>query len=97
MNGWTKDSRRKFRAKRRAALVEMKGARCERCGFSFPTEAFDFHHRNPKTKKFKLTKVTMSATSWNNLVDEANKCSLLCSNCHRSVHANKEKGYFDEH
>lgn len=28
------------------------------------------------------------------LVEEADKCALLCANCHRQVHANNEEKYF---
>lgn len=37
----------------------------------------------------------MTAVTWERLVEEADKCVLLCSNCHRAIHANNEVQYFD--
>lgn len=37
----------------------------------------------------------MTAVPWEKLVEEADKCVLLCSNCHRIIHANNEVKYFD--
>jgi hypothetical protein len=39
---------------RKLAMIEFKGGRCERCGFSSCIAALVFHHRNPATKKFAI-------------------------------------------
>lgn len=93
---WTPEGRKRFRRNRRKKLIEHKGGRCERCGFCYPVEVFDFHHRDPNKKEFNLTVVGMGARSWERIVAEADKCHLLCANCHRIVHVNKEKGYIDD-
>lgn len=37
----------------------------------------------------------MTAVTWEKLVEEADKCLLVCCNCHRAIHANNEEQYFD--
>jgi len=44
-------------------------------------ECFDFHHIKPKL--FNLAPFTISMKR---LKEEAKKCILVCSNCHRIIH-----------
>jgi hypothetical protein len=46
--------------------------------------SFDFHHRDPSTKQFAIGSFT---GAWETLLVEAEKCDLLCANCHRLRHA----------
>lgn len=89
------EERRLYRRKRKEELVAYKGNRCERCGGEFPSECFDFHHRDPTAKEFTLDRCTMTDRAWKAIVAEADKCSLLCACCHRSVHHNQEEDYFE--
>lgn len=66
-------------------LVEYKGGKCEICGYDRCIKAMDFHHRNPKEKEFALTYMNRK---WEALVNEVDKCILVCSNCHKEIHAN---------
>ena len=45
----------------------------------------DFHHKDPNTKKFSI--VAMHNYSLRVIDEEINKCMLVCSNCHRVLHA----------
>lgn len=69
-------------SKRRKALREKailyKGGKCELCGYNNCIEALDFHHNDKKSKKFGLSARGVTRF-W--------KIVLLCSNCHREVHA----------
>jgi len=65
-------------------LVEEAGGKCMLCGYSRCDRALEFHHLNPKAKKFQLTSHTRSLAK---LRAEASKCVLLCSNCHGEVEA----------
>lgn len=56
---------------------------CARCGELFPYFVTDFHHRDPKTKLFKINETQRSTKAWQRVLDEIAKCDLLCSNCHR--------------
>jgi 5-methylcytosine-specific restriction endonuclease McrA len=66
--------------------VEHKGGKCVRCGYNKSVEALEFHHINPDEKEFSISK-TGNTYSWEKIKEEINKCLLLCSNCHREVHA----------
>lgn len=65
-------------------LVEEAGGRCVMCGYSRCDRALEFHHLDPKAKKFQITSHTRSLAK---LRVEASKCVLLCSNCHAEVEA----------
>ncbi len=61
----------------------MKG--CAECGFRNPA-ALDFHHRNPKEKVETIWRLAGNY-SMKKLRVELPKCDVLCSNCHRILHA----------
>ena len=48
----------------------------------------DFHHIDPKTKKFEISGIGRSKSK-KTLIEEINKCACLCANCHRKHHAGK--------
>lgn len=72
-----------WRQKAKLKLVESKGGKCERCGYDKCVDAFEFHHKDKNEKDF-----TISGKSWSfeRLKKEADKCILVCSNCHREIH-----------
>lgn len=76
----------KRRRKVRAMAVAYKGGRCERCGYDRCADALDFHHRNPGEKDFSVSEKGYTR-SWVRVKRELDKCVLLCSNCHRELHA----------
>ena len=65
-------------------LVEYKGGCCERCGYNKCIAALEFHHIDPSTKEFGLTGNTYGIDRQK---AEADKCMLLCANCHREMHS----------
>jgi len=71
---------------RRLLLIQSKGGRCERCGYERNHAALAFHHLDPSAKSFALDLRSCSNTSWNALLEEAQKCLLLCLNCHSEIH-----------
>lgn len=77
-----------IRRKNKIKLVEYKGGKCEICGYDKCIDALEFHHLNPKEKSFGLS--CGESKSLEKLKKEADKCILVCSNCHREIHA-KEK------
>lgn len=60
----------------KAKIVALHGGKCAICGYSKCLAALDFHHVNPEDKD--TTVITE---------EEAEKCILLCSNCHREYHS----------
>ena len=58
---------------------------CAMCGYSKCWEALEFHHVDPDTKEYAVSK--LMAHSFLRIMDEARKCIVLCANCHRELHA----------
>lgn len=75
---------RAMRIRNRDWLRSIKEDRgCERCGFP-DVRALEFHHRDPKEKKFRLSnQLNRSRAS---LEAEVDKCMVLCANCHAIEH-----------
>lgn len=46
----------------------------------------DFHHTDPRTKEFALSVKGLSY-AWESLLREAEKCVLVCKNCHTEIEA----------
>jgi 5-methylcytosine-specific restriction endonuclease McrA len=61
-----------------------KTLKCEECGENHPA-CLDFHHINPKEKKFAIGRIK-DFLSWRGLKEEIAKCRVLCANCHRKKH-----------
>ena len=83
------DSVQKRRKELKLKAILYKGGKCERCNYSKCYDALDFHHLDPNTKEFGISKV--STPSWDRLKKEVDKCILLCANCHREEHAKLNK------
>ncbi|MEX0649775.1 MAG: HNH endonuclease [Candidatus Andersenbacteria bacterium] len=76
----------KRRRKLKAMVIEYKGGKCMICGYTRSAAALELHHVNPKEKSFSLSKRGLTR-SWEKTKAEADKCVLICSNCHKEVHA----------
>jgi hypothetical protein len=63
-------------------LVAYFGGVCTKCGETFPACVFEFHHTDPDTKEGQVA----HKGSFSNCLEEAKKCVLVCSNCHRLIH-----------
>lgn len=74
------------RRRNKERLIEYKGGQCERCGFKKDCPScFHFHHKDPNEKSFGIGE-NGATRSLKLLKLEADKCELLCSNCHAEVH-----------
>ena len=74
-----------LRHTRKAMAVEYKGGKCQRCGYNTCLAALEFHHENPKDKKFTLTSRELANRTWKKCLVELDKCKLVCANCHREI------------
>lgn len=83
-----KMSRRKWlRAKeKKKRLVALKGGKCIHCGYNKCMRSLAFHHRDSSQKSFPLSVSSIAGRSWEKLIIEAEKCDLLCMNCHMELH-----------
>jgi len=89
-NKWKKDHPKKYRAalkkrskENRGILKILKSNGCAICGYNKCDRALEFHHVNPKDKKYLIRAAEMGRED---LAEEIRKCILLCANCHREIH-----------
>jgi hypothetical protein len=73
---------KRFNFKKKA--LEYKGDCCESCGYNKDITALEFHHKNPAQKEINPAKLYHKP--WDFAKEELDKCSVLCSNCHREEH-----------
>jgi hypothetical protein len=64
-------------------LIELYGGKCTYCGTA---DSLHFHHIDPDTKSFSIS--GSHSRSFYSLLQEANKCLLLCISCHAGHHNN---------
>ena len=72
------------RVKRR--LVERAGGACELCGFDDHPAALHFHHLDPASKAFSISREG-TTRSYAEVEAEADECVLVCANCHAKIEA----------
>jgi len=98
---YTPKQKEEFFAKRtmiKQDLINKAGGCCSSCGLklgeTYPVCCFDFHHRDPSQKQRGVATLIAYAsrrkssdTKYNRtLLDEVEKCDVLCSLCHRKFH-----------
>lgn len=82
------------RKRNKIALVEYKGGKCEICGYDKCIDALEFHHLDKKTKSFGIG--CGDTKSLESLKKEADKCIMVCSNCHKELHAKEREKAIEE-
>lgn len=68
-----------YRERRRRKALSYLGAECARCQSD---EGLHFDHIDPATKIKEISQAIIAGWSWVKLVDELDKCQLLCQPCH---------------
>jgi hypothetical protein len=71
--------------------VEYKGDKCIICGYHNCINALEFHHIDPKQKEIQIGSGNYRGIDKVKL--ELDKCILVCSNCHREIHAGLHPEY----
>jgi len=66
------------------ALILEAGGGCVLCGYDRYQGALQFHHLDPSTKEFALSREGVTIAIDRSRA-EAQKCVLLCANCHAEV------------
>ena len=74
-----------WRKRTKERMVQAFGNVCCICNKTYVSELYDFHHINPKEKKFSMAAARGSSTSWQKIVKELRKCIMACANCHRLI------------
>jgi hypothetical protein len=75
---------KKYRNNVKNELVKLFGSKCSVCDYDKSIHALEFHHINPEEKEFSVC--SYSYLNKAKLLDEAKKCILVCSNCHKEIH-----------
>lgn len=62
----------------------MKNVPCADCGNRFHTWVMEFDHREGEVKLGNVSRLFLVARlAESKLLEEVNKCDIVCSNCHR--------------
>jgi transposase len=75
-----------WRRRMKRQIVQEAGGRCVLCGFHEHQAALQFHHVDPSLKSFHLSERGLTRAIAR-VRSEAEKCVLLCANCHAQVEA----------
>jgi 5-methylcytosine-specific restriction endonuclease McrA len=75
-----------WRRRVKLRLIERAGGCCVLCGYNRHPSALHFHHVDPATKSFVVSRQGVTR-SFKEAADETDKCVLLCGNCHAEVEA----------
>lgn len=79
-----------WRRRVKQKLIERAGGSCVICGYNRHPSALHFHHLDPRSKSFALSRHGVTR-SFAEAAAESEKCVLLCANCHAEV----EAGFID--
>ena len=74
-------------------LIKRNNMTCDICKEKFPREVLEFHHPVEEEKKFNVSVNEFRTIEIKQeVLDEADKCAILCSNCHRLEHVPLKNG-----
>ena len=83
-----KEYSRNYYHKRKAEYIELLGGKCAVCS---GVDGLQFDHIDPNSKSFAIGKLLNFAKS--KVIDELNKCQLLCEKCHIEKTKINKDGY----
>jgi predicted HNH restriction endonuclease len=71
--------------------IKLKKCHCKHCDINLLENYWlaDFHHNIPTEKEISISELCYKG--WERVKTELKKCTLLCSNCHRTLHAKGAK------
>lgn len=78
------EKQRLKKRERKLKAIEYLGGLCFSCNQSYHPAVFEFHHRDPSLKDKDPSKLL--SAKWERVLEELDKCDLLCANCHRLAH-----------
>jgi hypothetical protein len=78
---------KEWRRRCRQRIADAFGGKCAICGYRKCLRALECHHLDPAKKEFTFGRMITRACNWGRVVAELRKCVMLCSNCHKEVHA----------
>lgn len=87
-----KEKQAKVQRDRRGGRAEfLRKYKIEQGGCSFCSEqescCLDFHHLDPSKKEINPSRMARNTWPMARMLKELEKCIVVCSNCHRKIHA----------
>lgn len=76
------------RLKLKQFAIDLKGGKCQLCGYNKTFRSLVFHHTDTAKKEVIISRLISNCKSEANLQKELEICVLLCANCHGEVHDN---------
>ena len=67
----------------------IKASRC--CEICNSNRHKEFHHMHPYNKKGSISEMVHNAYPKEVIIEEMNKCLLVCRKCHRNIHSKNKK------
>jgi hypothetical protein len=77
---------RRSYVERQKKLEALKDKPCADCGVWYPPCVMEFHHLDPSNKTIEVPLLMNTRCRWERVLEEVDKCVLLCANCHRIRH-----------
>jgi transposase len=74
----------RWRRRAKLKLIDAAGGSCVLCGYDKHPSALHFHHLDPGEKRCTLSRAGHTR-NFEEALEEAKKCVLLCANCHAEV------------
>lgn len=68
-------------------MILSMGGKCQCCGYSRCNDALEFHHIDSSKKELAFGEMRSNPKRLGLVLSELKKCILLCSICHREIHA----------
>jgi len=88
---YEKNKNEKRNKKIKLVFLDYTQSNCERCGYNKSESSLMFHHIDDK--KFKISRIQSGIKNIvdldNYIIEELNKCEVLCGNCHFEEHVDK--------
>lgn len=83
---WHKMNKERWRE---VLLAKFGALKCQRCGYDECEDALDFHHIDPSRKDSTISRHMYRRKPTSERIEELDKCTILCSNCHRLIHSQR--------
>jgi hypothetical protein len=82
----TGEAKREYeRERKRLWRIKAHGLLGGKCIICDSTDNLEFHHKDPKLKRFNLARAY--SRRWESQIEEILTCELRCDNCHKLAHA----------
>jgi len=66
--------------------IKIEHGCCFCVGIDYPAICLDFHHLDPTIKEDEISRLIVRKNR-KKIIEELTKCVVVCSNCHRKIHA----------